>query len=679
MSTTDINTHYGKNIKWTVYRNGYNAFVGTLTLNGAAYDISARTFTAYIRTPSGSANKLTLAEGDGLTNGGAAGTLTVVLTEDDLATLPRDRYFIVIEYPVAGKGDYPLCQGFIEISDETNPGTTTTTATIPVSINGTTVSMAVTLAGGSSLTSSGIYTALGAQTATHFLGGPTPSFRAIGNADVPDRVVGTVYSTDFSEDDLTDYDEFGSLTATISNDMARISGGTSYDDQLRYDFYTQSEDRKKTVRFKVVSGSSKIAIGILSDGANGGVAGNGSVVSFNASSGVILIETVSAYTPTTRATSSALSFSVGDTIELIYQVVDGFAIFGSVQNITTDSDIIYISATTDLGTTAWGVGGYGKPVITMTGGEWDIVSDAYYLNSHYGADVAHLGDSLTKGFYATNVNHCFYSLLRDNSDDKYVKLATGGNKVLDLVNLWPEVLLHKPKTVRVLIGTNDAAASVADATFQTSLNSLIALAEAAAIKVELCTIPHTTNGTVNGFIDDYNTYINTLSSRFLIYDLYTAVTSTHLYSDGTHWVASGHRIAYQTIRNANLSYGRFRSFSMTEWIDWSDSVNPTGLSPITTEKCFYKDDGNTITLWAELVGTSSLTTFTFTLPVKPNENYSAGAYHIPCHITDNGTPAIGRFTLTGGSTTVTVSATIAGGAWTGSGAKACRVMLTYQK
>lgn len=147
MSTTTINTHYGKNIKWTVYRNGYNAFVGTLTLDGSAYDISSRVFTAYIRTPQGSENKLTLTEGNGITNGGATGLLTIALTEAQLATLPRDRYFMVVEYTISSK-DYPLLQGYIETSSETNPGTTTTSATIPVSIDGTTVSMAVTLAGG---------------------------------------------------------------------------------------------------------------------------------------------------------------------------------------------------------------------------------------------------------------------------------------------------------------------------------------------------------------------------------------------------------------------------------------------------------------------------------------------------------------------------------------------------
>lgn len=141
MSTTEINTHYGTNIKWIVYRNGYNAWVGTLS---PTTDISSLTFTAYFRTPSGSSNKLTLTQGSGITNGGAAGTITIELTEAQLATLQRDRYFIVIEYTVDSKA-YPLAQGYIEISDETNPGTTSTTATIPVSIEGTSVSMSVTM------------------------------------------------------------------------------------------------------------------------------------------------------------------------------------------------------------------------------------------------------------------------------------------------------------------------------------------------------------------------------------------------------------------------------------------------------------------------------------------------------------------------------------------------------
>ena len=139
---TTINTHHGKNINWTVYKNGYNSFVCALLLNDEAYDISGLVFKMYFRRPNSSENVLVLTEGDGLTNGGELGTLTVVLTSEQLATLVRDRYFLVIEYTVSSK-TYPILQGYLQIKDETNPEDTTTSVTIPVNVEGASLQMDV--------------------------------------------------------------------------------------------------------------------------------------------------------------------------------------------------------------------------------------------------------------------------------------------------------------------------------------------------------------------------------------------------------------------------------------------------------------------------------------------------------------------------------------------------------
>lgn len=145
----NINTHLGSNIEWTVYRNGHNELECRLTLDGVAYNISTLSFSVYFRRPQKDDNKLTLIEEpNGLTNGGATGILTIPLTEANLITLPADRYFILIEYTLDGK-KYPLAQGFVTISNETNPGKTTDSVTIPVNISGVQVNMAVTIPGSS--------------------------------------------------------------------------------------------------------------------------------------------------------------------------------------------------------------------------------------------------------------------------------------------------------------------------------------------------------------------------------------------------------------------------------------------------------------------------------------------------------------------------------------------------
>lgn len=119
-----------------------------LLLNDEAYDISGLVFKMYFRRPNSSEDVLVLTEGEGLTNAGVLGTISVVLTAEQLADLVRDRYFFVIEYTVSSK-TYPLLQGYLQIKDETNPGDTTTSVTIPVNVDGVTVSMEVTMGGGS--------------------------------------------------------------------------------------------------------------------------------------------------------------------------------------------------------------------------------------------------------------------------------------------------------------------------------------------------------------------------------------------------------------------------------------------------------------------------------------------------------------------------------------------------
>lgn len=143
MST--INTHQGKNIEggWIIYRNSINAFRTVLT----GLDTSAIVFSMEFYTPGGTTPKLTLTESTGITNDDA-GTIDYSLSVANLATLPRDRYFFVIKYTVAG-ATYPLAQGYTNITSETNPGTTLTSVTIPVSVSSTQINMTVTMTGGS--------------------------------------------------------------------------------------------------------------------------------------------------------------------------------------------------------------------------------------------------------------------------------------------------------------------------------------------------------------------------------------------------------------------------------------------------------------------------------------------------------------------------------------------------
>lgn len=143
----DIVTDYGVNYNWKAYKNGQNTFTITFTSGGSAFDLSDYTFTLNIRTPGGSENKLQLTEGSGLTNGGATGILTVSLTQTQASTtLPRADYYYELTF-VKDSLTYRVIQGNLTLSSETNPASVSSSLSVSISLAGTAVTAAVTLAG----------------------------------------------------------------------------------------------------------------------------------------------------------------------------------------------------------------------------------------------------------------------------------------------------------------------------------------------------------------------------------------------------------------------------------------------------------------------------------------------------------------------------------------------------
>lgn len=144
----NIVTHIGTDFKWLAYRYGENAFTVTMTLDGNEYDITNHAFTLNIRRPGRSEDILVFTEGDGLTNGGSTGVLTVDLTTEDIEdNLPAADYFYEITYEINAK-IYPLIQGFLSISAQGNPLSATTSLTAELHLEGTNVDAAIQLVGG---------------------------------------------------------------------------------------------------------------------------------------------------------------------------------------------------------------------------------------------------------------------------------------------------------------------------------------------------------------------------------------------------------------------------------------------------------------------------------------------------------------------------------------------------
>lgn len=119
--TTTVNTHFGGNIKWEVFKKGHNEIQFLLKYDGIPVDLSDRTFTVRFRVPGSETDVLTLAETSGITKDAENGILVVELTATHLSQYlsKRSRWFMQIEYEYNDKL-YPLVQGYVHLLNELN-------------------------------------------------------------------------------------------------------------------------------------------------------------------------------------------------------------------------------------------------------------------------------------------------------------------------------------------------------------------------------------------------------------------------------------------------------------------------------------------------------------------------------------------------------------------------------
>lgn len=120
--------------------------------------------------------------------------------------------------------------------------------------------------------------------------------------------------------------------------------------------------------------------------------------------------------------------------------------------------------------------------------------------------------------------------------------------------------------------------------------------------------------------------------------------------------------------------------SSQAWQDWGGSLAPTGFSSLTAQKSFYKDDGTSVMMWVEIVGTSNATDFTFSLPFALSSSYSAAGFMTPCAVTNglNGN-LTGRMFCSGGSASVTVGPTPTTEIWLNTGSKTLKASFIFQR
>lgn len=142
----DIVTDLSIRKNWNVAVGFNNTFTFNFISSGA-YDISGYTFSLQIRSFNSSSNVVNLTQGSGLTNGGATGILTAVLSSAQSALLTGGEYFWQLTVVHPDTLSYRWFNGTLRAYKEVYFGDTVSNVTSNVTINGTQVSVSLTIGG----------------------------------------------------------------------------------------------------------------------------------------------------------------------------------------------------------------------------------------------------------------------------------------------------------------------------------------------------------------------------------------------------------------------------------------------------------------------------------------------------------------------------------------------------
>jgi hypothetical protein len=195
-----------------------------------------------------------------------------------------------------------------------------------------------------------------------------------------------------------------------------------------------------------------------------------------------------------------------------------------------------------------------------------------------------IGDSVVNGFATT--------LISDAQDDIYC-FGGSGQKSSDLVNSIDGLINSGATYGIVMIGMNDALASVSSSDYMVNIRKIVnALVEAGTIPY-LCYVTPTTNGTANTFIQAYNAAL--LSE----YNGIWSVTDT-----------------YSPISNNGTTTGTLNSI-----YDSGDGVHPNSSGNIVIRQTIYVSVNSKIVIQAP----SRNLTNVFTRDYYGNQNYSSSS------------------------------------------------------
>ncbi len=322
-----------------------------------------------------------------------------------------------------------------------------------------------------------------------------PYLRAIDTASLSNRIdniptggsisdtLGTIFSDNFYRPILgTDYTytlPVATVTFPDSTYMlfTKSSSTTTFGDYIERVEY--SANSKSTLHATIVpqdktSTSNGVAIG-YKGGANEGrdLIAQFSCASSGATAGKITLyyNTASGIGATTFGQSSALPFSVGDTLDC-FVIRNDTALTCYYINSTTGDSITLDYAYSLTSTSNQQMPATSNVRMYALGGTQKVIK--FELSSQqYTNNDLFIVNSIGTGYSTTKLADRFTNVLYPNDRNAYTILGGAGDDAADVLNLLPEIRKHKPKNVYLFIGTNDAISATNTTTFAARVDSIM--------------------------------------------------------------------------------------------------------------------------------------------------------------------------------------------------------------
>lgn len=143
---TQIVSDISKQVEWVARKASPAQLTVNCLQNGSPFNISTYTFTAELWRVGGTAALVTLTEGSGITNGGAAGTIGILYNETQLNITPDSyRWYLKAVHP--DTKPYQWFNGPFKLNGELYEGSSSQTVELEINIGGTSLDLEITIAG----------------------------------------------------------------------------------------------------------------------------------------------------------------------------------------------------------------------------------------------------------------------------------------------------------------------------------------------------------------------------------------------------------------------------------------------------------------------------------------------------------------------------------------------------